>query len=38
MHASPRFSFVDCLLLERAIDGASVLTFDLDLARAIERA
>jgi predicted nucleic-acid-binding protein len=38
MHDSPRFAFVDCLLLERAMEGESVLTFDLDLARAIERA
>jgi hypothetical protein len=38
MQASPRFSFVDCLLLERAIAGETVLTFDRDLARAIERA
>jgi predicted nucleic-acid-binding protein len=37
MHDSPRFAFVDCLLLERAIAGEPVLTFDLDLARAIER-
>jgi len=37
MHASPRFSFVDCLLLERAVAGESVLTFDRGLARAIER-
>jgi predicted nucleic-acid-binding protein len=37
MHSSPRFSFVDCLLLERAEAGESVLTFDRDLARAIRR-
>jgi len=37
MHSSPRFSFVDCLLLERAALGEPVLTFDRDLARAIER-
>ncbi len=37
MHSSPRFSFVDCLLIERAVAGESVLTFDRDLARAIER-
>ena len=37
MHASPRLSFVDCLLLERAELGDSVLTFDRDLATAIER-
>ncbi len=37
MHLSPRFSFVDCLLLERAALGEAVFTFDHDLARAIER-
>ena len=37
MHSSPRCAFVDCLLLERAVSGESVLTFDRDLARAIER-
>lgn len=37
MQASPRFSIVDCLLLERAVAGEPVLTFDRDLARAIER-
>ena len=38
MHSMPRFAFVDCLLLERAVAGEPVLTFDRDLARAIERA
>jgi predicted nucleic-acid-binding protein len=38
MEREPRFAFVDCLLLERAVAGESVLTFDRDLARAIERA
>jgi predicted nucleic-acid-binding protein len=37
MHSSSRFALVDCLLLERAVAGESVLTFDRDLARAIER-
>jgi predicted nucleic-acid-binding protein len=37
MESSPRFSFVDCLLIERAASGDPVLTFDRDLARAIER-
>jgi predicted nucleic-acid-binding protein len=37
MHSSPRFSFVDCLLIERALSGEQVLTFDRDLARAIEQ-
>lgn len=38
MEREPRFAFVDCLLLERAVAGEPVLTFDRDLARAIERA
>jgi predicted nucleic acid-binding protein len=38
MEREPRFAFVDCLLIERAIAGEAVLTFDRDLARAIERA
>jgi predicted nucleic-acid-binding protein len=37
MESSPRFSFVDCLLIERAVSGEAVLTFDRDLARAIGR-
>jgi predicted nucleic-acid-binding protein len=37
MQSSPRFALADCLLLARAAAGASVLTFDRDLARAIER-
>lgn len=38
MHSAPRLSFVDCLLVERALAGESVLTFDRAVARAIERA
>jgi len=37
MHSAPRLSFVDCLLVERALAGETVLTFDRGLARAIER-
>jgi predicted nucleic-acid-binding protein len=36
MHSSPRLAFVDCLLVERALSGESVLTFDRAVARAIE--
>lgn len=38
MHSLPQLSFVECLLLERAVAGESVLTFDRAVARAIERA
>jgi predicted nucleic-acid-binding protein len=38
MHSSPRLAFVDCLLVERALSGERVLTFDRAVARAIERA
>jgi predicted nucleic-acid-binding protein len=38
MESEPRFALVDCLLLERAVAGESVFTFDRNLARAIERA
>jgi predicted nucleic-acid-binding protein len=37
MESSLRFSFVDCLLIERAVAGEQVLTFDRDLASAIEK-
>jgi predicted nucleic-acid-binding protein len=37
MQSDPRFALADCLLLARAAAGESVLTFDRDLARAIER-
>jgi predicted nucleic-acid-binding protein len=37
MYSSPKLAFVDCLLVERALSGETVLTFDRAVARAIER-